>query len=322
MRKNINILCTLGPSTLNKNFINLALNNNVSLLRLNLSHLSSNQIDTLLKKKLNKYLDNICIDTEGAQIRTNVSKKKYFKKNSISELYKNSKKFSLYPHDVFSKLKIGDELDVGFEGLRIKLLKKGKDKFRFKIVNPGYLEKNKGVHVINRKIKLQYITEKDLNIINLCKKYNIKNYALSFCNSVQDIEKFDKLIGNKNKIFKIETKNALKNFNKIVKKGKNFLIDRGDLSKEIGIEQIPIAQRKILQIAKRYKNKNIFIATNFLESMISKPYPTRAEVNDIYNSLELGAKGLVLAAETAIGKYPIECIKLINKIIKAYNYNR
>ena len=98
--------------------------------------------------------------------------------------------------------------------------------------------------------------------------------------------------------------------------GKNFLIDRGDLSKEIEIENIPIAQRKILKYTK--KNKNIYIATNFLESMIEKNFPTRAEVNDIYNALELGAKGIVLAAETAIGKYPIECVLLLKKIFKKF----
>ena len=98
----------------------------------------------------------------------------------------------------------------------------------------------------------------------------------------------------------------------------NFLIDRGDLSKEVGIENIPLVQRKIFKHSNKLKNTKIFIATNFLESMILKPYPTRAEVNDIYNGLEMGAKGLVLAGETAMGKYPIECVKLILKIVNVF----
>ena len=117
---------------------------------------------------------------------------------------------------------------------------------------------------------------------------------------------------------KIKNKKTLQNISNILKEGESFLIDRGDLSKEIGIEQIPVAQRKILKISKKYPHKNIYIATNFLESMIENSFPTRAEVNDIFNALEMGSKGLVLAAETAIGKHPIECVKLLKKIISTY----
>ena len=80
---------------------------------------------------------------------------------------------------------------------------------------------------------------------------------------------------------------------------------------------VPVVQRKIQKIAKKNKKK-VFVATNLLESMIEKPYPTRAEINDIYNCLELGANGLVLAAETAIGKWPLECVKLLDSIIDKY----
>ncbi len=129
--------------------------------------------------------------------------------------------------------------------------------------------------------------------------------------------KFNRLILNSRKIFKLETKNAIKNLNKIFKYGKDFLIDRGDLSKEVSIEKIPYYQRIILSKAKK-NNKNIFVATNCLESMINNSYPTRAEANDIYNILELDAKGLVLAAETAIGKYPYESVLFLKRMIKIY----
>ena len=98
-----------------------------------------------------------------------------------------------------------------------------------------------------------------------------------------------------------------------------FLIDRGDLSRDVEISKIPIAQRFIFKNKK--KKTQIAIATNFLESMIQNPTPTRAEANDIYNSLEMGAAALVLAAETAIGKYPIKCINFLKSIIKNFNKN-
>ena len=170
--------------------------------------------------------------------------------------------------------------------------------------------------LINRKIKLNFLTSKDFAAINIAKKYKIKNYALSFTNSIDDILRFNKLLPKSKKIFKIETAQALNNFNFLKKKGNEFLIDRGDLSKDISIEKIPRAQRLLFK--RKLKKNKIYIATNLLESMIKMPYPTRAEANDIYNAIEMGASGLVLAAETAIGKYPKECITFLKNIIKDY----
>ena len=311
-----NILITLGPSTLNKKFLQKANKLNVKLLRLNMSHLSLGQMKKNIKfiKRYSKV--PICIDTEGAQIRTKVFKSKYFKKNSIltiSEFGDNN----LYPKDVFNKLRRNDILDIGFKGLKVQIIKKNKNGYLSKVINDGYLENNKGVHIKNRKVKLNYLTKKDFLAIKIGKKLGIKNFALSFTNTPEDIKKFNKILNKENKIFKLETKLAIKNLDKIFKLADKFIIDRGDLSKDIDLEQIPIFQRVILKKGK-IKNKKIFVATNFLESMIENNYPTRAEINDIFNAFELGASGIVLAAETAIGKYPIECIELVNKIFKQF----
>ena len=224
----------------------------------------------------------------------------------------------MYPENVFEQLKKNDKLNIGFEGLVVKVISKNDTYAKLKTTSSGILENNKGVHLENRNIKLNYITKKDLDCISLAKRYKINNFALSFTNSILDIIKFQKLLPYQKKIFKIESSQAIKNIKLFFLKEKNFLIDRGDLSKSIGIENIPIAQRKILNQAKRRKNIRIAIATNFLESMITRPFPTRAEVNDIYNALELGADNLVLAAETAIGKYPKECIIFLEKIINTF----
>ncbi len=313
--KKVEIFCTLGPSSLNKKFLRMAEANKVDLVRLNMSHLS---IETLKKnlrfiKKCSKL--KICIDTEGAQIRTKINKVRNLKKGQKISIYKN-KKFHLYPHDVYEKLKKTDKLEVGFDGLILKILKKNKNSFLTKCIQSGSLEKNKGVHLSNRKIKLNYLTMKDLRAIEVGKKFKIQNYALSFTNSVSDVKKFSKLLPKENKIYKIETSQALRNFKSLKKISNNFLIDRGDLSKEITIEKIPLAQRKIFK-DKKLKN-NIYIATNLLESMIEKPFPTRAEANDIYNAIEMGAAGLVLAAETAVGKYPENCLNFLKKIIQQF----
>ena len=100
--------------------------------------------------------------------------------------------------------------------------------------------------------------------------------------------------------------------------GDRFLIDRGDLSKDVRLENIPIIQRNLFKIRNKRKNKKIFVATNLLESMLENNYPTRGEANDIYNSLEIGADGLVLAAETAIGKHPQDTVLFLERMIKVF----
>ena len=125
------------------------------------------------------------------------------------------------------------------------------------------------------------------------------------------------MLPNSYKIFKIETKEGVRNLNSILKISDNILIDRGDLSKDIELMNVPSVQRKIQKLAAKRK-KNVFVATNLLESMIENSYPTRAEINDIYNCLELGASGLVLAAETAVGKWPLKCVDMLSSVIQTF----
>ena len=320
------IFCTLGPSSLNRKFLHYLekRKNIVSLVRINLSHISFKNLKKTIQLIRKNCSIPICIDTEGAQIRAKVNLKtkgKNIKKGKYFDLHEANGYFNLYPPEIFKVLRKRDILNIGFEGLIARVEKKKKNHFKLKCLQGGFLENNKGIHIENRDIKINYLTKKDIKSIELGKKLNIKNYALSFTNTLSDLKNFQKLLPKKNKIFKIESNKAVKNINIFFKYESNFLIDRGDLSKSVGIEKIPIIQRQILKSSKN-KKINISIATNFLESMIEKPYPTRAEVNDIYNALEMGAKNLVLAGETAVGKYPKECVDLVVKIIKTYKkYN-
>ena len=318
------IFCTLGPGSLNKKFLSFAEKNNVALVRLNLSHLTLQNLIKHIKFIQKNSKLKICIDTEGAQLRTKTKgKTALIRKNKFFFINKKGGKFVLYPENIFDQLKKNNILDIGFNNLKAKIVKKNKNKITLKCIEQGVLENNKGVHVINNsKIKIDYLTKKDLAAIEIGKKYKIKNFALSFTNTPEDIKKFKQKLKNCRTIFKLETKRAIKNLKVLFKTADDFLIDRGDLSKEIKIVNVPIVQRKIFKLKNKFKNIKIAIATNFLESMIEKPFPTRAEVNDIYNACEMGVTGLVLAAETAIGKYPEECVKLLREIIKVFNKNK
>ena len=172
---------------------------------------------------------------------------------------------------------------------------------------------------IHSELKLDPLTQKDIKAIEIAKKFDVKIFALSFANSDTDVTLIKKITPKKSIIIsKIETKKGLLNRFKITKISDAILIDRGDLSRYVEIPKIPLAQRLIINDAKKL-SKNVYVATNLLETMINQNEPTRAESNDIFSSLEMGSDGLVLAAETAIGKYPKECINFLKKSIKIFN---
>ena len=159
----IKIICTLGAKTINRNFLKFS-NNKIKLLRLNLSHLTINKLIKNIKfiKKNSKI--PICIDTEGAQIRTKVKKEKYYRLGQNLKISKLNGNFCLYPENVYSQLKINDILNIGFSNLNLRIINL-KNKILCKVIKNGKLENNKGSHLQNRKIKLNYLTKKDFKAI-------------------------------------------------------------------------------------------------------------------------------------------------------------
>lgn len=321
----IKLIITLGPSSLNKKILK-QLKEDVDIFRLNMSHLSIEQLKKNLRFLKKNNIRNICIDTEGAQVRTiSIKKKKALSINQkviISFPYfKIKDSINLYPQFSFRNVNINSQIKIGFDGLKLKIIKKFKDKLLCKVLSPGFVEANKGVH-FDSHIKLNCLTKKDLEAIKIAKAFGVRKFALSFANTQNDVQFTRSLIKkNDDLISKIETKVGFLNRIKIIKESDAILIDRGDLSRYIDIAKIPLAQRILVKDAKKI-GKKVYIATNLLETMINSNEPTRAESNDVYSSIESGCSGLVLAAETAIGKYPVECVKFLKKCIKVIKYHK
>jgi len=323
MKKKIKIICTLGPSSFKKKELHLLNSKKVDIFRINLSHTKIEGLEEKIKYLKINNIKNICIDTEGAQIRTTKTKKKYFlKKNKYIDVYNankisNNKKIFLYPSFNIKSAKINSEINIGFNGLKLKIYKKKRNYLSCKVINEGILDSNKGVH-FSSAIKLPPLTEKDIEALKISIKMKINIFAISFVNRKSDISKVKKIVGSKSKIIsKIETKNALKNLTEISNDSNAILIDRGDLSRYIPIEKIPLAQEYIL---KKSKNKiPVYVATNLLETMIKENEPTRAESHDIFSTLKQGASGLVLAAETAIGRNPSGTVNFLKKCINTFS---
>ena len=328
MSQKIKIICTIGPSSFKKNILTELKKQKVDIFRINLSHTNKDEIKKKILYLKKQNVKNICLDTEGAQIRTTLVKKNHFlKKNSIIELsienkLSNKKNIYLYPDFNLLSIPLKTKIFIGFENLCLQVINKNlkKNKIICKIIKSGFLQSKKGVHV-NYPIKLNPLTDKDIYALKLGRSLNINYFAISFVNNHKDIYAVKQIIGNKKKIIsKIETLNAIKDLKNISKVSSSLLIDRGDLSRYIPIEEIPYAQEMIIKNAKNFKIP-VFVATNLLETMVTQKSPTRAESNDIYSTLKQGAKGLVLAAETAIGSFPVDCVKFMKRCILIYKKN-
>ncbi len=325
MEKMIKKIVTLGPSTNTIEILEKIKERVVDFVRINMSHSTLKDLKYFIELSQKVGLDFI-IDTEGSQIRTCEIKNGeyfYYENHEIllyeEEIIGGPDKISLRPKEIFQQLNVDDILYIDFDTLVLSVVDvstKNKGFIKAKVISQGILGSNKGVVVDKQsgnEIVLPPLTSKDFEAIKIGQKYNVNFIAFSFARNKEAIEYVRNVSGMK-VISKIECVDALKNLEEIIEVSDYLLIDRGDLSKEIPIEKIPLTQRVILSKAKNM-NKEVFVATNLLESMIHHRKPTRAEVHDIIETINEGANGLVLAAETAIGKYPLGCINMLNKLI-------
>lgn len=178
----------------------------------------------------------------------------------------------------------------------------------------GLLLNNKGVHIRGINKDMPFLFDKDLQLLELCNKMDISFAGLSFVRTASDIlEATSKLTGNTQIIAKVETLSAVEHLEEILKVTTFILVDRGDLSTDIGVLKVPYYQSYILKRA-LYHDRKVFFATQILKNMELQPIPTIAEVDDLYSILCSGVYGIQMSEETAVGKYVRECVKLINEM--------
>ena len=162
------------------------------------------------------------------------------------------------------------------------------------------------------------ITDKDTTAIEIGVRLGIRHYALSFASSAGDVELIRALVPEASTVIsKIESRAGVRNMDEIIEASDAVLIDRGDLSREVPLEEVPYYQKAIVRRANRW-HKPLYVATNLLESMVLNNRPTIAEVNDVANTLLDGAHGLVLAAETAIGLDPLGAVDMVRRAIDTF----
>lgn len=321
------IIVTIGPASSSKKVLSQMIEGGLDIARLNFSHakydLSAKWVKDIRKIAKNKKRDiQILQDLQGPRIRLGADLPKkgvLLKKGSKIKIGTGEFKRGFLPIDypeLINEIKVGALIILSDGIVELEVIKKEKDFAFAKVVLPGRVFSRKGINIPNANLKISPITEKDKKDIKWGLKNKVDYIALSFVKDDQDIKNLRKLTGKKIKLIaKIERPQALKNIKKILKFADGVMVARGDLGTEIRLEKVPDAQRKIVDSAHKAK-KMVIIATQMMESMLMSPQPTRAEVSDIDIAVLEKADAVMLSEETAIGKYPVEAVKIMEKICK------
>jgi len=325
------IISTIGPSCSSSDILQALKSAGVDVFRINLSHASLDDIEVYWKIGSDLGL-RIAIDTEGAQIRTggdaiyplqlesgsNISLSGPSSPISPTSSSSNSTHLFLTPSYVIDLLRPGDLLRLDFNGALIQVKTCQPDLISCVCVSSGTVGLNKGVDILNRSVDLNDFSSKDIEALRIASDLGIKDVFISFCKSSSAVDFVRSSITDCHVTSKIESRSSIHSLHSICASSDAILIDRGDLSREISILDIPFAQRGIISMANKL-NTPCYVATNVLESLVDGVLPTRAELNDIVSTLEMGAAGIVLAAETAIGAKPLLCVEIVKELMHKYN---
>jgi pyruvate kinase len=331
------ILATLGPSSGTiKKIIELS-KAGANAFRLNCSHLDEEGLKSYVKKirRAEKIINKpigILVDLQGPKIRVGPVKNdgNYLKKGSLFlfDLKKeigDHRRVTLPHKKIFSSVKKGHLILLDDGKIHLKVTSVKVNEIRTKVLQGGYLKSNKGVNLPQTNIKTSALSTIDKKFAGIAVQEGVDWIALSFVQKPNDIKELRKICSNKASIMaKIEKPSSLYYLDQITKLADGIMIARGDLGVELPIESVPGWQKKIIRVA-RVKGKPVVVSTQMLESMTSSLTPTRAEVSDVANAVFEGADAIMLSAESASGDYPIETVKMMNKIAlnieKDSNYN-
>ncbi|MGA2979356.1 MAG: pyruvate kinase [Terriglobales bacterium] len=318
------VICTVGPASLKPKVIRRLQALGVSLFRINLSHTPLEDVRSAVAFLQEHSTVPICLDSEGAQVRTGTfaAAPTDLRKDRVIEVHRHlicgdAQKFNFTPAATLELLRIGDLITIDFHAVVAQVMEIAGDRAVLRVRKGGRIGSNKACNV-HRDIELPAITVKDRKAIEIGREMGVDQFALSFANRPEDVREMRELIGpSATLISKIESRSGIAHLEEIARLSDAILIDRGDLSRQVPLEKIPAMQKDVIGRV-RAIGRPVFVATNLLESMVHLPVPTLAEINDIYNTLDDGADGLVLAAETAVGKFPIGCVGMVFRVIAEY----
>ena len=328
MRKT-KIICTLGPATESADVLQAMITAGANIFRLNMSHAPHDWVRMIVPRirAIAKELDvmvGILMDTQGPAIRTgDLPTKLDLKVGDIFEFtVRDTPGEEHYSVNVnydglIDDISIGDTVLVDNGNIHMKVLGKKRNRIRCEVLTAGVMGSRRHINLPGVKVNLPPLTEKDLADVAVGAEMHVDFVALSFCREPNDVEVLRNVLRQHDStariVSKIEDQLAVKNINGIIQATDVIMVARGDLGIECPMEDLPIIQRRIVKRC-LVKGVPVIVATHMLESMISNPVPTRAEITDVANAVYEQADAIMLSGETTVGKYPVQCVEVMHKV--------
>lgn len=330
--KRTKIVATLGPATARKEILLSMIKAGLDVCRLNFSHGKQEDHLSVIKiiREINEeYKMNIGIlaDLQGPKIRIGMVKEGgiHLVNGKTINITTNEQigdeeniyiTYTNFPKDV----RIGEIILLDDGKLQMRVISSNnKDSVSCEIMYGGILTSRKGVNLPNTKVSIPSLTDEDLDNLKFALEHDVEWIGLSFVRTAEDIVELKRIIAHSGKtarvIAKVEKPEAIENIDAIIEVTDGVMVARGDLGVELPMEQVPVLQKMIARKC-REASKPVIVATQMLESMITSPRPTRAEVNDVANSVLDGADAVMLSGETSVGEYPVIVIETMAKIIR------
>lgn len=325
------IVATIGPASASKEVLTEMIRNGMNVARLNFSHgthedheqviTALRQIDSELrthtailadlsgpKLRVGKLATDEVELVEGAELRL-----------TTADVSGTAERVSVTYPSLLEDVKPGERILLDDGKLAIKVDRREGDDVVTTIVQGGILRPKKGVNLPETQLSLPSLTEKDKKDLAFALKHNVSWVALSFVRHPDDIRELKEIIAQREGkalvIAKIEKPEAVENIQEIINETDGIMVARGDLGVEIPMQNVPLVQKEIVINCQR-AGKPVIIATQMMESMISNITPSRAEVNDVANAVMDGADAVMLSGETSVGRYPVEVVATMSKIVQ------
>ncbi|PKG44210.1 pyruvate kinase [Psychroflexus sp. MES1-P1E] len=332
--KKTKIVSTLGPSTSKKEVLKDMLDAGVNIFRINFSHADHDDVRERVKmiRDLNDehgYNAGILGDLQGPKLRVGIMKDEVVVETGDEIIFATGKEFEgtksrvFMNYDTFPQdVNPGEQILLDDGKLIFEVLTTDrKSEVKTKVIQGGPLRSRKGVNLPNTNISLPALTEKDVKDAIFACELQVDWMALSFVRFASDLKQLQKLIKKHSKhkipiISKIEKPEGVKNIDKIIAYCDGLMVARGDLGVEVPAHEVPLIQKQLVLKAKQARIP-VIIATQMMETMIDSLTPTRAEVNDVANSVMDGADAVMLSGETSVGKYPVQVIQKMSQILKS-----
>lgn len=331
MRKT-KIVCTIGPASESIDIIKKLIENGMDVARLNFSHGNyeehKQRIENIRQasKELNKPVA-ILLDTQGPEIRTKTFKggEAHLNRGDIvyitmEDVEGTNERFTVTYKGLINDVEIGTiiSIDDGLIELEVLEIDHYRNEIKTVVKNSGVVKDRKGVNVPNASLNLPSLTDKDVSDIKFGIEQNVDFIAASFIREHRDVLVIKKLLEENNGshiqiISKIENRDGVDNFDKILEVSYGIMVARGDLGVEIPPEEVPLVQKDLIHRC-NLAGKPVITATQMLDSMQWDPRPTRAEASDVANAILDGTDAIMLSGETAAGEFPVEAVKMMNVI--------